>query len=156
MRRHKGFKVLGMLVGVVAAIGIAVLAMNLSSALAQFPGVTFLNRGTGVADVERVEVLPKGPTTVSFQKVTIGPGAQVPWHYHPGTVLFTITKGTLTNFFPDGTVVEMPVGFSDLERKGTVRRAENRTGEDVEVEIIFIVPEGQPFTIGVSDPTERK
>lgn len=45
--------------------------------------------GTTVAHV-------KDPSDVMVVRITVQPGAQIPWHTHPGPVVVTVTEGTLT------------------------------------------------------------
>ena len=85
-------------------------------------------------------------------KITVQPGAQFPWHTHPGPVIVNIAQGELTYIMAHDCVdrpYAVGTAFVDPGR-GMVHTAVNRTGEvTVLLATFFEVPETGPLTIPV-------
>ena len=84
------------------------------------------------------------------------PGAQFPWHTHPGPVIVNIAQGELT-YVMAHDCVDRPyaagTAFVDPGR-GMVHTAINRTGGVTVLLATFLeVPETGPLTIPVTSPT---
>ena len=54
-------------------------------------------RATGVINVQQ-------PSRTVVAKITVQPGAQFPWHTHPGPVVANVTTGELTYVYADDCV----------------------------------------------------
>lgn len=98
------------------------------------------------------------PSRTVVAKITVQPGAQFPWHTHPGPVIVNVAQGELT-YIMAHDCVERPyaigTAFVDPGR-GMVHTAINRTGEvTVLIATFFEVPPTGPLTIteGVVAPT---
>ena len=83
-------------------------------------------------------------------RITVQPGAQFPWHTHPGPVVANVTQGALTYVAADNCVEhEYPAGTAFVDAGGDhVHSAINRTGgPTVVVATFFDAPESGPLTI---------
>ena len=97
------------------------------------------------------------PSRTVVAKITVQPGAQFPWHTHPGPVIVNIAQGELT-YVMAHDCVDRPyaagTAFVDPGR-GMVHTAVNRTGEvTVLLATFFEVPETGPLTIPVDAPAD--
>jgi quercetin dioxygenase-like cupin family protein len=97
------------------------------------------------------------PSRTVVAKITVQPGAQFPWHTHPGPVIVNIAEGELT-YVMAHDCVDRPyatgTAFVDPGR-GMVHTAVNRTGEvTVLLATFFEVPETGPLTIPVEGPSD--
>ena len=95
------------------------------------------------------------PSRTVVAKVTVQPGAQVPWHTHPGPVIVNVAQGELT-YIMAHDCVDRPyaagTAFVDPGH-GMVHTAVNRTGEvTVLMVTYFEVSETGPLTIPVDAP----
>jgi quercetin dioxygenase-like cupin family protein len=93
-------------------------------------------------------------------KVTMQPGAQVPWHTHHGPVFITIAQGELTYVSSDDCVPRRyPAETAFVERgHGHVQMIDN-SGETPAVFLatFFEVPEGNaPITVPTDGPANCK
>lgn len=92
-------------------------------------------------------------------RITVQPGAQFPWHTHPGPVIVNVTQGELVYVRAEDCVERSyPAGtaFVDPGRK-SVHTAFNPTSEaTVFLATFFDVPEGGPLTIteGIEAPED--
>jgi quercetin dioxygenase-like cupin family protein len=92
----------------------------------------------------------RDPSRVMVAQITVQPGAQFPWHTHPGPVIVHVAEGELTyvnahdcveRVYPAGTVFLDP-------GQGNVHTAFNATGDVTRlVATFFQVPETGPVTI---------
>jgi quercetin dioxygenase-like cupin family protein len=83
-------------------------------------------------------------------RITVQPGAQFPWHTHPGPVVANVTQGALTYVAADDCVEhEYPAGTAFVDAGGDhVHSAINRTGgPTVVVATFFDAPASGPLTI---------
>ncbi len=98
-----------------------------------------------------------GPATVTVRTLTIKPGEVLPWHYHPGYAFNVVKSGTLTVEDGCGGEAESLIpgqAFEELE--GHVHRARNLSDtEDVVVYNTFIVPQGRPTTVNITNNEQR-
>ena len=95
------------------------------------------------------------PSHTVVARITVQPGAQFPWHTHPGPVIVNVAEGELVYVqasdcverrYPEG------VAFIDPGR-GNVHTAFNATGGDtVLVATFFEVPATGAITIPVAAP----
>jgi quercetin dioxygenase-like cupin family protein len=92
-----------------------------------------------------------GPATVVTSRTTMEPGDTIPWHYHPGVVYVTVTKGALTKYDPCGPTEVYSAGAA-FEEGASVHQVINRGTEQAEFYATVIVPAGQPNRIDVSEP----
>lgn len=95
------------------------------------------------------------PSRTVVAKITVQPGAQFPWHTHPGPVLVNVAQGELTYVMAHDCVDRLysaGTAFVDPGR-GMVHTAINRTGGvTVLVATFFEVPPTGPLTIPVEAP----
>ena len=99
----------------------------------------------------------KQPSRTVVAKITVQPGAQFPWHTHPGPVIVNVAQGELT-YVMAHDCVDRPYGtgtaFVDPGR-GMVHTAVNRTsGVTVIYATFFEVPQTGPLTIPVDAPAD--
>jgi Cupin domain len=95
------------------------------------------------------------PSRTVVAKVTVQPGAQFPWHTHPGPVIVNVAQGELT-YIMAHDCVDRPyaagTAFVDPGR-GMVHTAINRTGGvTVLLATFFEVPQTGLLTIPVAGP----
>ncbi len=99
-----------------------------------------------------------GPANVTVRTLTIAPGEQLQWHYHPGYAFNVVKSGTLT--VEDGCGGEeetLTPGQAFEEVEGRVHRAKNlSTTEPVVVYNTFIIPQGKPSTTVNIPGNERR
>ena len=97
------------------------------------------------------------PSRTVVAKITVQPGAQFPWHTHPGPVIVNIAEGELT-YIMAHDCVDRPyaagTAFVD-PGNGMVHTAVNRTGAvTVLFATFFEVPQAGPLTIPLDAPTD--
>ena len=97
---------------------------------------------------------------VAVARFTIQPGAQFPWHSHPGPVFVTVTQGELVYVMADGCSEHpYPAGTAFVDPgRGHVHSAYNPTdGETVIVATFLEAPADGPLSIteGVSAPADN-
>jgi quercetin dioxygenase-like cupin family protein len=97
------------------------------------------------------------PSNIVTTRVTVQPGAQIPWHTHPGPVIVTIAQGELTYTSSEGcTSQRYPAGTAFIDPgHGHVHTAVN-TGptETVFTAMFFEAPAGTaPVSIPADAPT---
>jgi quercetin dioxygenase-like cupin family protein len=86
-----------------------------------------------------------GPATVFMRTLTIAPGEELGWHYHPGVGAYTVvTQGTLVVEDGCGGEAIYAAGDAFLEPPNRVHRGKNLTGDTVVTAQTFIVPAGTP------------
>ena len=97
-----------------------------------------------------------GPATVTVRTLTIAPGEELAWHYHPGYAFNVVKSGTLTVEDGCGGEETLTPGQAFEEMDGRVHRAKNlSTTEEVEVYNTFIVPKGRPTTVNIPNNERR-
>lgn len=97
------------------------------------------------------------PDRVVTARLTVQPGAQFPWHTHPGPVLITVAEGSLTYMNADDCVARpYPTGtvFIDPGR-GNVHTAYNETDQvTVLIATFFEAAAAGPLTVPVDGPAD--
>jgi quercetin dioxygenase-like cupin family protein len=97
------------------------------------------------------------PSRTVVARITVQPGAQFPWHTHPGPVIVNIAQGELTYVMAhDCADRPYPAGTAFVDPgRGMVHTAVNRTSEvTVLLATFFEVPETGPLTIPVEGPAD--
>lgn len=97
---------------------------------------------------------------VAVARFTIQPGAQFPWHTHPGPVLVTVTHGELVYMMAEGcSEHSYPAGTAFVDPgRDMVHTAYNPTdGETVIVATFTEVPADGPLSIteGITAPADN-
>jgi hypothetical protein len=92
-------------------------------------------------------------------KITVLPGAQFPWHTHPGPVFVTVAEGELTYVSADDCVERpYPAGTVFVDPgHGHVHTAFNSAGGGtvtVTYATFFEVPASGPLTLPADAPTD--
>ncbi len=143
-------------IGRAAVITVSAAALGLLSAAAQAtPGSkvtgTVLAQGS---TPDHVKVGTDGPTEFVIRQITIQPGGSTGWHYHPGTLLAIVHKGTLTRTDAHCRSVSYPAGQSLVEPSGSreVHIGRNLGGEPVEVYVTYVDPASSPLSMDAPDP----
>ena len=100
------------------------------------------------------------PSNIVTTKVTVQPGAPIPWHTHHGPVFVTIVKGELTYVSSEGcTMRRYPAGKAFIDPgHGHVHGAFNSAPVVTEfVATFFEAPTGDaPITIPADGPADCK
>jgi quercetin dioxygenase-like cupin family protein len=100
------------------------------------------------------------PSNIVTTKVTVQPGAQIPWHTHHGPVFVTIVKGELTYVSSEGcTSWRYPAGNAFIDPgHGHVHAAFNSSQAVTEFLATFLeAPTGDaPITIPADAPADCK
>jgi quercetin dioxygenase-like cupin family protein len=88
--------------GALAAAAIAMVADDSGPAGPTGVHITPLSKGTLASGVHAkaagIEITTNGRKDILVTKITVDPGGSFGWHSHPGPVLVTVGKGTLTVF----------------------------------------------------------
>ena len=97
---------------------------------AVFPDDVDLKLKVKIDGEERVVVNSKDPSRTFVARFTVQPGAQFPWHTHPGPVIVNVTQGELVYVAADGCVERSyPAGTAFVDPgHGHVHTAYNPTG----------------------------
>jgi quercetin dioxygenase-like cupin family protein len=105
---------------------------------------------------ERVVVNAKDPSRTFVARFTVQPGAQFPWHTHPGPVIVNVTQGELVYVAADDCVHRSyPAGTAFVDPgHGHVHTAYNPTGAPtVFVATFFEAPAAPaPLLIPADEP----
>jgi quercetin dioxygenase-like cupin family protein len=97
-----------------------------------------------------VHLHSKGDSDVVTQTVTFAPGGHSGWHNHPGPAIVSVKSGTLTFYEADDptcTPLVFPAGTGFVEAGGHVHIARNEGGENLTLNVTYIVPVGAPQRI---------
>ena len=143
-------------IGRIAVIAVSAAAVGLLSASAQAtPGSNMT--GTVLAQgntPDHVKVETDGPTDFVIRQITIQPGGSTGWHYHPGTLLAIVCKGTLTRTDSHCRSVSYAAGQSLAEPSGSgeVHIGRNLGREPVELYVTYVDPATSPLSIDAPDP----
>jgi quercetin dioxygenase-like cupin family protein len=139
----------------IAAIGLAGVFIFGVTALAT-AGVGFVGgpqvRGTLARDVhlnsDRIKFQTKDNPDVVVQTITIAPGGNSGWHYHPGFLLAVVESGsvTLTVGCSSNTY---SVGQTFHETGTTPSIARNASAGQTVVRVTYVVPRGSVTRIDV-------
>jgi quercetin dioxygenase-like cupin family protein len=94
-----------------------------------------------------------GPAEVYTYRITLPPGAIIPWHTHPGPVFGVINAGELTIYqdlvgcattYGAGAAVFVPLGMTHEEH--------NEGAGPLELVATYVVPEGSPIRVPAQPP----
>ena len=97
------------------------------------------------------------PSQTIVARITVQPGAQFPWHTHPGPVIVNVTQGELIYVLASDCVERSyPGGTAFIDPgRGNVHTAFNPTdGETIVIATFFEVPPTGPLTIPVDPPSD--
>ncbi|WP_229073716.1 cupin domain-containing protein [Actinoplanes sp. DH11] len=94
-------------------------------------------------------------TDYVLREITIRPGGSTGWHRHPGLVLASVQRGTLTHRMSDCvTVRRYAVGESLMEDPddGRAHLGENRGSKPVVLDAVYATPQGRPLAVDSPAP----
>lgn len=135
------------------------IAVELLTGRAPFTDAVDFDLNIGLRDGEPIQMSVSSPTHTVVARITVQPGAQFPWHTHPGPVFVNVAEGELV-YVPAsdciGRAYPAPNAFVDPGR-GYTHTAYNPTdGVTVLIATFFEVPAEGPLTIteGIEIPTE--
>lgn len=125
------------------AVGLGLLPTAAQATPASRVTGTVLARGT-MTDHFRLRA--DGATEFVVRQITIQPGGDTGWHYHPGTVLAVVQRGTLTHTDANCRSVSYRAGQSLVEPSGSkhVHIGRNLGPEPVELYVTYVDPIGSP------------
>ncbi|MCA1634042.1 MAG: cupin domain-containing protein [Acidobacteria bacterium] len=128
------------------SVGVALLSVTVYSATTNILAVGTIGNSQ----------LFDGPATVTVRTLTIKPGEELAWHYHPGYAFNVVKSGTLTVEDGCGGTETLTPRQAFEEMDGRVHRAKNLSAtEDVVVYNTFIMPEGKPTTRNIPGNERR-
>jgi quercetin dioxygenase-like cupin family protein len=141
MRRHLTLFIVGVL-------GLALVGGAVATAPSNFTATTFVRATIGPnkkhkgikAYAGHVKLHTKGPTDVTFQTITVGPGGSSGWHSHPGIVLVAVQSGTLTRYDAHCHTTLYPAGTGFVEFGDHPALVRNNTGAPVVLYVGYISP----------------
>lgn len=162
-------------IGAATAVALGLVAVSFTSSRAQVPPPPILvepltPRSLFTDDVRgqfRIKLEGHGTNVVNMRdlsrsvvaRITVQPGAQFPWHTHPGPVIVNIAQGELV-YVEASDCIERPypagTAFVDPGH-GHIHTAFNRTGGVTVIYATFFeVPAQGPLTIteGVEAPAD--
>jgi quercetin dioxygenase-like cupin family protein len=99
----------------------------------------------------------KDPSRTVVARITVQPGAQFPWHTHPGPVIVNVAEGELVYVAADDCVErEYPAGTAFIDAgRGHVHTAFNPTDDaTVLVATFFEAPDVGPLLTAVEPPAD--
>jgi quercetin dioxygenase-like cupin family protein len=91
-----------------------------------------------------------GAVKVTVRSLTIKPGEELPWHYHPGHAFNVVKSGTLTVEDGCGGEKKLTPGQGFEEMNGRVHRGKNVDATEVVVYDTFITAPGKPTTVNIA------
>jgi hypothetical protein len=102
-------------------------------------------------------VYTRSAKDVVVQKLTILPGGETGWHWHPGLVVLTVQKGeihrvTKVKGKPGCTVERFPQGTSFIKQGTDVLNGVNRGSEPIELWLTYIQPKNTPLRYEAPNP----
>jgi quercetin dioxygenase-like cupin family protein len=139
-----------------AAVALCAAGVFLLPAAAQATppsGVTGEVLATGTV-THRLEVETHGRAEFVVQHVSIAPGGSTGWHYHPGTVLVVVQRGTVTRIDAHCRAVSYSAGGALVEPGGAhhVHIGRNLGTEPVELYLTYVHPVGSALSVAAPDP----
>ena len=135
--------------GALAAGAIAMVANDSAPAGPTGVHITPLSKGTLASSVQAkaagIEITTNGRKDILATKITVDPGGSFGWHSHPGPVLVTMAKGTLTVY--DATRhgcrrSTVSTGDAFIEDGHHVHLARNEGAGPVELNATFLARPG--------------
>jgi len=146
MKRLSRLSAAAAVVVVAAAAATVVLAADGGPSGVQ---VTPLSQGTihtkVKANTNGIKIKTLGPRLVLVTAITVDPCGTFGWHSHPGPVLVTVNKGTLTLYRAHGKdCIKSTFGPGDafVEQGGDVHLGRNEGSDPVELNATFLAPTG--------------
>ncbi|MGH3692804.1 MAG: cupin domain-containing protein [Pseudonocardiaceae bacterium] len=135
----------------VIAVGLGLLPTAAQATPASGVAGTVLAQGTMR---DHVQLKTDGATDFVVRQITIAPGGSTGWHYHPGTLLGIVRKGTLTHTNAACQSVSYPAGQSLVESGGSrdVHIGRNLGVEPVELYVTYVNPAGSQLAVDVPNP----
>jgi len=107
-----------------------------------------------ITDAWKVEFRTKGESDVFVSHLTIAPGGEGGWHYHPGPSIISVKSGTARFYHdhaPDSAHIH-PTGSAFVEEAYVVHNVRNLEATDLELVVVQIVPKGAPRRIDAPGP----
>ena len=142
-------KRLSVLVAAVAVCAVAATVVLAADGGLSGVHVTPLSQGTVGTKVKAntagIKIRTLGPRLVLVTAITVDPGGTFGWHSHPGPVLVTVNKGSLTVYRAHGsecTKSAFGPGDAFVEPGADVHLGRNEGAEPVELNAIFLAPTG--------------
>jgi len=97
-------------------------------------------------------VKTRGLSDAYVRYLKIAPRGDTGWHSHPGIIFGLVQSGTLTFYHNDFTTTVYPAGTGFVESPGDVHNAVNEGATDLELAVLFLLPEGAPQRIDEPAP----
>jgi quercetin dioxygenase-like cupin family protein len=150
------------LVAVLGGLLVLAALMNASTTLATAPSgssTQFTYRATVDPyhfDSDSFKVFQKDKQDVVMRQLTIAPGGNSGWHFHPGTTYVLVIQGALTNYHANdptctGTVIS--AGQAYVEPPGDVHNVRNEGTVPAVLVVTFLdVPVGGAFRLDAPRP----
>jgi quercetin dioxygenase-like cupin family protein len=112
---------------------------------------TVLARGTMT---DHLRLKTDGATDLVVRQIIIQPGGNTGWHYHPGTLLAVVQKGTLTHTDANCQSLSYRAGQSLIEPSGShhVHIGRNLGVEPVVLYVTYVDPIGSSLSVDVPNP----
>lgn len=90
------------------------------------------------------------------RRVTMRPGEDTGWHTHPGPLFVTVLRGTLTHYDRGCEPTVYTAGDTFIEARGgdAVHLGANHGVEPVVLDVLYVVPAGQPLRIPAQGDAE--
>src|SRR5690242_20506968 len=130
-------------------LGLVGLGVGAGRTLAQAPEPVVEVLGRGRTDFAEAV---GGPAELVAAKVTLPPGAVIPWHTHPGPVQGVMTAGALTVYGADGCKAVYGAGAAVFIASGTTHEERNEGSQPLELVANYVVPEGAPLRLPAAAP----
>lgn len=130
-------------------IGILLIICPISAHSLDSPGVQVdvLVKSTSSWDGARLPHYPAGQPEVTIAKVTIPPGAALPFHKHPVINAGYLLKGTLTVETVKGQVIHLKAGDPLVEVVDCSHRGINEGTEPAVIVVVYAGVVGTPITV---------
>jgi quercetin dioxygenase-like cupin family protein len=147
---------------VLGCLGILIAVMNAAPIGATAPsgaGATFTYRAAIAPyhfDSDGYKIFQKDPQDVVMRQITISPGGNNGWHFHPGPTFVVVVQGTMSLYEandPTCTATRYSAGQGFVEAPGDVHISRNEGTETVVAEVTFLdVPVGGAFRLDAPFP----
>ena len=147
---------------IIGCLGVLAMVMNAPVSLATAPsgaGANFTARASFEPyhfDSDNFKVFQKDRQDVVMRQITIVPGGNNGWHFHPGPSFVIVTQGTLSLYEandPTCTARTFVAGKGFVEAPGDVHIARNEGAVQVIALVTFLdVPVGGAFRLDAPRP----
>ncbi|MGV0992377.1 MAG: cupin domain-containing protein [Mycobacterium sp.] len=130
------------------AIPLAVVAVALAAPAAATPGI-------GV-DAQTLSTNTVDGTEYMVSRITLAPGGETGWHFHPGEVFGVVRAGTMTHYDGDCIIDEVyNTGSAVAEGIGSAQmhNGRNEGSTPLVMEVTYINPVGAPLSVDGPVPT---